>query len=303
MFNSVAVIVTFNRKELLLKNIQMLIKQKSELDSIMIIDNASTDGTKDFLDEQLVFSNPKINYVQLSENIGGAGGFYEGVKRGFEFGYEWIWLMDDDGRPMDEDTFSIIIKKAIEIKQTGYDKILINSLVLCDNESLSFGIPGIKNKNDALLKAESGIIKNYINAFNGTLINKLLVAEVGYPNKDFFIKGDENDYLLRCKEKKAFVATVVESLYFHPVMPIEIHKLLGKNLNVTSESPWKEYYRTRNYTYMYMRHRHFITLFNFIIIRILSGLLSKKERFKKIRMIFKGFFDGIFKRMGKRVLP
>ena len=44
-----AVVVTFNRKELLLRTLSNLYKQSSPLHSIVVIDNASNDGTNELL--------------------------------------------------------------------------------------------------------------------------------------------------------------------------------------------------------------------------------------------------------------
>jgi Predicted glycosyltransferases len=118
-----AVVVTYNRKNLLIECLEALRKQTRPIQGIYLIDNASTDGTpelllengyiselppenlkepweKDFIVQNLVDGREiKLYYVRMHENTGGAGGFYEGVKRGYEKGYDWLWLMDDDIEP------------------------------------------------------------------------------------------------------------------------------------------------------------------------------------------------------------
>src|SRR4028119_143552 len=91
-----AVVVTYNRKQLLLECIDALLSQTRSLDKIILIDNACTDGTPEILREKGYLDNAYIDYMRLPENIGGAGGFHEGIKRGYEVGYDWLWLMDDD---------------------------------------------------------------------------------------------------------------------------------------------------------------------------------------------------------------
>ena len=65
-----AVIVTYNRKDKLKKAIECLKKQIFKPEKIIIIDNASTDGTQvvleDYKDDDL------IKYVRLEDNLGGA---------------------------------------------------------------------------------------------------------------------------------------------------------------------------------------------------------------------------------------
>ena len=70
--NITAVVVTFNRKELLKKNIEALRRQK-ELTTILVVNNGSTDGTAEWLDSQSDL------LVIHQSNVGGSGGFYTGI--------------------------------------------------------------------------------------------------------------------------------------------------------------------------------------------------------------------------------
>ena len=94
----VAIVVTYNRKELLTKVIDALLNQTLPCD-ILIVDNASTDGTENLLSSSNIFSKNRFNYICLSQNIGGAGGFSRGLKIAMETGWNWFWLMDDDAIP------------------------------------------------------------------------------------------------------------------------------------------------------------------------------------------------------------
>ena len=93
-----AIVVTFNRKNLLLKNIHSLLKQSFPVDHIFIIDNASTDGTADAVKNGLG-NNRNITYIKLDKNIGSSGGFNRGLKRAYSWGADWFWILDDDVAP------------------------------------------------------------------------------------------------------------------------------------------------------------------------------------------------------------
>ena len=94
-----AVIVTYNRKELLAECILALLNQTHPLNKIFVIDNASTDGTYIMLERKGFLNNSKISYHALPENMGSSGGFAEGIKKAHEEGFDWIWIMDDDSEP------------------------------------------------------------------------------------------------------------------------------------------------------------------------------------------------------------
>ena len=88
----VAVVVTYNRKELLKECIEALIKQEYNDCEILIVDNASTDGTKDYINQYI--KENKIIYKNTGSNLGGAGGFNYGMKEACKLGCDYIWNMD-----------------------------------------------------------------------------------------------------------------------------------------------------------------------------------------------------------------
>ena len=89
----VAVVVTYNRLNLLQRVVGSLKGQSKRLDKIYIINNGSTDGTKEWLDGQT-----GLNVIH-QENVGGSGGFYRGIMEASKEECDWIWCMDDDVFP------------------------------------------------------------------------------------------------------------------------------------------------------------------------------------------------------------
>lgn len=301
----VAVIVTYNRKELLCQNIEMLLKQTRKIDQIFVIDNCSTDGTYEMLKERGWHQGEQFRYIKTEKNIGGAGGFYTGTKAAYEAGADWILLMDDDGRAANEHTFQILLDVAEKMysEENGTKKLFVNSLVQKD-EWLSFKIDNAYTVKDALAMAKDGIIEGAANPFNGTLVSRELVEEIGYPNKAFFIKGDEVDYKQRSFAAGARVATVVDSRYIHPRPETQERVVLGIKVPFFVEAPWKEYYAARNFTYMYKKNKQYKGIvFELIFVKILAIFSMKCKKGETIKMVLKGVKDGWKNQLGLKVTP
>ena len=299
-----AVIVTYNRKELLSQNIEMLLKQTMTVDSIIIVDNCSSDGTYEYL-KNCGWTTEPFLYLKTETNIGGAGGFYTGVKAAYEAGADWIVLMDDDGRMADEHTMEILYRAARKLydENRGERKLFVNALVQ-KGELLSFKIDHMYTVVEAMMAAKNGLIEGAANPFNGTLISRELVSDIGYPKKEFFIKGDEVDYKQRALDAGAYVGTVTEAKYIHP-RPETVEKtVMGVKVPFFVEAPWKEYYAARNFTYMYKLQEWYKgILFELIFVKLLAVISLKCKKMETIKMLFKGVYDGWKGNLGDKVKP
>lgn len=300
-----AVIVTYNRKELLGENIRMLLKQTRPFDRILIIDNCSTDGTAEYLQENGWKNKFPFIYIKTESNIGGAGGFYSGTKAAFELGADWIVLMDDDGRMLDEFTLEHLLAVAERLYQQNRanKKLFVNALVQ-QGDMLSFKMGSKYTVQQALDASKDGLLEGEANPFNGTLVSRELVAEIGYPNKEFFIKGDEVDYKQRTLEVGGYIVTVVDARYVHPRPETHERTVLGKKVPFFVETPWKEYYAARNFTYIYKAKKQYKGIaFELIFVKLLAIFSMKCNKLKTIKMLKRGVIDGWRGRLGATVKP
>lgn len=298
-----AVVVTYNRKEELRKNLRAVLGQTHLVDRYYIIDNHGSDGTEAMLRAEELLDNPVVEYVYLPENIGGAGGFYTGVKMAYEAGFDYICLMDDDGRPADDRMMARLWETAQQLHAEN-PKLMLNSLVLdLDGERMAFGLTGINSKEEACVHAKDGVLYGTINPFNGTLISRELVTEIGLPNRDFFIKGDEEDYQLRATNAGALIATVTDSVYLHPIAEKKVVRIGRKEFRETTEAPWKEYYRARNLTYIFRRERKNGLWIRHVIRQALLALRHGNKKMKTVCRIMKGCVHGLSGKLGRTVEP
>src|SRR3954454_12546630 len=90
-----AVIPTFNRRDLLVETLAGVDAQTRPVDVVIVLDNASTDGTA----EAVAHYHPHAEVETVAVNCGSAGGFGRALLSAYHRGYEWIWLLDNDSVP------------------------------------------------------------------------------------------------------------------------------------------------------------------------------------------------------------
>ncbi len=248
------IVVTYNRKELLKQCLKALLTQTRLPDKILVVDNASTDGTT----EMVADSFPQVEILRLAENMGGAGGFHYGIKWAYEQGYHWISAMDDDGRP-DEQCLETLLACA------GAEQMPVRApLVLdCDDPTqMAFKLywqgQAITTRQYAEQIAEAELIEGYVNPFNGLLITRLVVEQIGLPKAELFLWGDEYEYFLRMKHAGLVPTTVVNALFYHPHdrMQADSVRLIVKEFPVYyAGNPLKDYLILRNHGYIIKKYR------------------------------------------------
>ena len=190
--NIIAVVVTYNRMELLKRNIRCL-QQNKPISSIVIVNNGSTDGTTEWLaaQEGLTIIN--------QTNVGGAGGFYTGIQYAYQAGADWIWCMDDDVFPRAdclEQLLPYTGKKDIGILAPR--RLLEGEIFTHDFQAYNLSNPFVSMYSKKLagrhITSPTEITGT---AFEGPFIRREVVEKIGLPNKGLFIFCDDTDYCLR----------------------------------------------------------------------------------------------------------
>lgn len=185
-----AVVVTYNRKELLEECIDALLHQTYNDCDIIVVDNASTDGTQEFINQKY---KDLVIYQNTGSNLGGAGGFNYGVKTAYTLGYEYFWLMDDDCI-VDADSLSVLMNTANELND---DFGFLSSRVLWKDGSLcKMNIQKISYK-QKIDENIVGLKKIIMATFVSFLVKRTVVEAVGLPISDFFIWADDLEYSRR----------------------------------------------------------------------------------------------------------
>ncbi len=284
-----AVVVTYNRLQLLKGALASLFRQTYKPD-IVVINNGSTDGTTEYLqgiDGITVISQ---------KNVGGAGGFFTGIKHAVENSYDFSWVMDDDVIVESDALESLLTDYNFLIRQKekigflcsmvqNVDGYMVNNPAIDDvrlnptyhaswNKYLGTGIVGVKSA-----------------TFVSVLIPTEVTTEVGLPIKEFFIWGDDTEYTTRIS-KKYNCYLCGNSIVTHLRVgdkPIRLIELTDKNrIRMYENSIRNEIYLNRK-GYYDSKHKIIFILWHFITFgRLLfSGSALKLKVF--VRGIFNGF--------------
>jgi len=242
----VAVVVTFNRLELLERLVDRLGRIEGLAD-VLVIDNASTDGTGEWLAGRETTGEISLRSRTLRTNRGGAGGFHDGLAWAIDSESDLVWLMDDDGLP-DPDCLDLLLSHDDDLDFWG--PLVIDE---ADPSRLVFPLrlPGttrvVHAVEDVRRAARADRIDGIVIPFNGVLVTKKLVDRIGLPREEFFIWGDDHEYRLRAEEAGARVATVVTATVRHPsVGNLGTPMMFGRTTYNDSPSDLKHYCMARN---------------------------------------------------------
>lgn len=232
-----AVVVTYNRKDLLTECLAALRAQSRLPDRVLVVDNASTDGTAELLRTE----HPEVELVALAENEGSSGGFHEGLKAAHAAGADWIWLMDDDtiARPT---ALEELLRAPASLHGLP-EPVLLASKVLWTNGALHpMNHPAFVRDDTEhfVASAAQGVLPIRASSFVSLLVHRRAVDAVGLPRKHFFIWSDDIEYSARITRD-------------HPgyVVPssIVVHKTKTAHTAIMDTSG-RFYYHVRNSLYM-----------------------------------------------------
>lgn len=276
-----AVVVTYNRKDCLKKNIECLLRQTRRPERIYVIDNASTDGTENIVRE---FQEKEIRYVRMSENMGGSGGFSTGVRRAYQEGADAIWGMDDDAYPKEN-----ALQKLLDIHQRMGNQVCLWSNCNGDSD----------------FKGEHKIVSDWM--FVGFFVTRQVIEKVGFPRDDMFIYYDDSEYAGRIQECGFPIRKVRDSVIDHQDAPSKCYgtiKLGKKTIRVMAmpNQPWRLYYLIRNRIYLNRKplKKKIKTLFGPVLRGFFKVLIFQP---RNLPVFFKAVSHGIRGKLGKVMVP
>lgn len=297
-----AVVVTYNRKDLLSKCLAALLRQTRLPDRIYIVDNASTDGTADLLRSRRALAPGRIVVIHLDRNTGGAGGFHEGMGRAMGEQMDWLWVMDDDACP-DEGALQALLIPELDIRHV-YGSVAVSLNGGVDELCWPAARPGQEN---AYTREELEPLQPVHNIpFLGMFIHRDLIEGIGLPDKDYFLLGDDTEYIERARAHGSCLYLIPDSIVRHPMPIRHIFAFMGRRFHNLILPPWKKYYDVRNHILIgkkYYGLRCWTQTLPGMIVRMVDSFMHEPDRLRMLRAYALGIVDGVLDRRSRRVLP
>jgi GT2 family glycosyltransferase len=304
MANIVAVIVTYNRVQKLKQ--AYIAACREPLSGIVIVNNASTDGTKEWLES---VQNTKLTFINASENTGGAGGFHEGFKCALKkYNPDWIVCFDDDAYPEEG-----AIKKFINRDYSNDVGGVVSAVFLPNGDISEMNRPSIDPFNDfriavqILKKGTSAfhigngpyMVKDQIDVDSGSFAGLFIRSEVikeriGLPRKELFLYGDDTIYTLLLRKAGYRLLFDPGLVFIHDTVTVTDSRFIYKPL-------WRIFYSYRNGLEIYRLVSGY--LFPLVaVVKLLMWLYKVRfydEKRTYLRMLGYGYLDGILRNFNR----
>lgn len=309
-----SVIVTYNNSDNIEKLLDSLLTQSKPIEEIIVVDNASSDGTFQRINETF----PQVTLLANASNMGAGGGYAQGMEYAYQKGFEWIWLFDGDSLPQTSALEELA--KAFSNLSSMHPKIgILASSPVIPSAGIRYdgflwrgrfvGLPKELTRSQAPFPVDSVIS-------SGSLVSHRVIEDIGLPRADFFMDFVDHEYNLRVRRKRYEIIYVPASVVYHEIgKPRVINSRIVRAIArlatkspLMVQTPWRMYYRVRNelYTFWY-EFRNYKALFFFalLVIRMIAGMIlfNDKDKRKRVKYIVLGLRDGFKGKLGRVIIP
>lgn len=238
------VIVTYNREGLLRECVKNVENQTAAPGSIIIVNNASTDSTADYLKE-LSKKDKRYDIISLSQNIGGAGGFAKGIGRSLEKDADCVLIIDDDAMIAADYMEQILWARRQNPQYKAFAGTVRTDGKIDTFHRRNLRKTGLMSKNCTEQEYGQPCFVCDIASFCGMVLDMEIIRQIGLPHAEYFIWYDDTEYSLRIHPHSRFLVVTDAGLNH-------------KTKNIATAHPrrydWKDYYAVRNRLLMVREH-------------------------------------------------
>jgi GT2 family glycosyltransferase len=300
-----SVTVVYNDARVLPRQIDALLRQTRPLQEIVVVDNASTDGTSELLADRY----PQVKVLRMSENLGVGGGAAAGLAyAALERRHDWTWTFDADSAP-NNDTLEVLLEATESLGNTDGEVGMAAPLPI-HRETGTYYPPLLWR--DGYVKPSAELLRQPIwfadlVIGSGCMVRRDVVEKVGLPRADFFMYFLDYEYCLRVRSHGYKIAIITRSHFAHEVGNARRVRLPGYSRLWPDYAPWREYYLSRNmaYTAWWLYPSRGTKMFVVTHLARHAGgvLLFSSNKLASLKKMVQGFWDGHRASLGIRFRP
>lgn len=294
-----AVVVTYNRADLLRTCLAALERQTHAPAHILVVDNASTDHTPDVL---AAFAQVEVD--RLPANAGSSGGFARGIERAAQGPWDLLWVMDDDVEPNPDALERLVAAMRPGVAAAGPVKVgadgRVQPLHIADYDA-------VRMRKRAVVPASGEETAVTFLSFVCLLV-RADVARREVPRADLFIDQDDTEYSLRLARHGRLVGVGSSRVVHHNNQASRTRRVLGRT--VVDGARWRVYYAVRNPLLISRAHldaagwRASVAIAAWrLLLRLPAALLHHRGDLGRWLLAVRGFRDGVRGVSGPVVSP
>jgi len=291
--------VAHNGEDFLGSHVDALLEQSHPLDEIIIVNNASTDGTLRLLSQHY----PQVTLLNLPSNLGVGGGYAAGLEYALrKKQYDWIWFFDQDSIPK-QDALERLMEAIDSLGEKSSELGIAAPLSVHSKTQRHYC--GLLWRNGwrrmpEYAMTDIALVDAVISS--GSLIRRTVIEKAGPPRADFFIDYIDLEHCLRMRRCGYKIAVVRRSMLEHALGDPKIVKMPGITRVWADHVPWREYYKARNEVFtiwnFYPSWQSKLSVVRRFTRHALGILLFGKEKLACLRMMYLGIVDGRAGRLG-----
>ena len=303
--------VTHNRKEMLVECLRALAGQTHPVSEVVLVDNASTDGTLERVEASSLAGRLVLRYLRVRRNAGGAEGFHYGVRAALELDPDWLWLMDDDCEPEPRTLADLLGSTPARDPSTAVVAPVVEDAegrVLPINHGhvrrRFFFAPLVAASDE---QRASGRARIEFCSFVGPLLRASSLRAIGLPKREMFIRNDDVEYLSRLPEARAMWLVGGARIVHKDREPVPGADLRTKwrdfSRHAAFAQSWKLLYGFRNLLYSGYRHGYVSRpqALSYLLVQSARALLFHERRALTLRLLW--LYAGDARRGRFRNLP
>jgi rhamnopyranosyl-N-acetylglucosaminyl-diphospho-decaprenol beta-1,3/1,4-galactofuranosyltransferase len=300
-----SVTVAYNAVKVLPLQMDALLRQGRQLQEIIVVDNASSDGTGALVAERY----PHVTLLRMPENLGIGAGLAAGLRyAALERSHDWVWTFDQDSVP-DDIALGELLDGVASLQDAEGDVGIAAALPVHKETGICypplFWRDGFVAPSAELLQKPIWFADLVISS--GSMVRRDVVKRIGLPRTDLFMYFVDFEYCLRARSHGYKIVVVTRSQFAHEMGRAREVRLLGTSRLWPDRAPWGEYYMSRNMTYVAwwlypnIRTKRFVVRHLF---RHAGGvLLFGSDKWVCLRRMVEGFWDGRRATLGIRFYP